>query len=1785
MVVNALNMKGRNGRWKRDGFTLVEILIALAILGLLLTTVYKVFITQESMFRAQEQITKTQQNLRATTEFLNQEMAWMGYDSTATPVLFASPTQIIFSANIPNLGTDVRYVNYSFNGANNTIQRAVGTTLAYVTNPANLSVLASDVDSLTFTFFTGSYSAMGFTAGTTLTSSLLGANPGDDGLLNEIRHIRANITVRSREVDGSYTHPQFGDNFRRRSAVVEIKLRNVEDLTVSAGGGLGSGVCSDITMNITYSGTAGQYEACTDFIDDGLGNPLDLTDNPIVTVNVNSASGSYDNTTPVILIANNAYDFMDSDSVSSSVINDRTNGSGSRYVVARNSSVVSEDTIVEIEALFTPPEPGCIQRTQTQALTIVSSAAARFDTTFPFTAGLIAEHVDLDTSLALDPQPTELPVCSTQARQGVRLTVRLEDLCGNGIEGETVDFSATSGSFQGPTTDLGDGTYEIVYLPPDMIGSVVPAATADITATWQSETSSTTVLLKPASAYDIVVESIDKASPPEFQFVSNVAVDNGSTFSIERVDDQWVTVDYYITDACGNRVFYEQPNITIIPDSGLYTGPGEDPGTALHSFDWKSNLGCGRDITNQTLEIRDDTVTETITYNLLETQTGPMVLVSPSKLNIQAGDTNDFTVLTVEIKEYDPEPALCVNVPGPFDVNLEVENDVPADGNGSFSSAPLYDTVTTSTTADGAGVATVNLYSGTADKGNTITVTAVADVDGAAFTGNTSVNLSASNPNNLTGYFTSSSYVDQMGPLYTAKAYSTDATIYVQVQDYDQNESPIAVDSMVSPYVSVTIVSDRTGDSEKVDLLESGSNTTLFRGNINSEVNSTASPDDGTLQVLRGDTLTMTYIDKDDPDPATEWTYEVYTAGPRSLELYLVDGVGAETALFSGSTQLSDVDYGDKVRPKLYMPEYDSDGSFAMDTVTILFSSGGGEDDVVTLREDADTGVFIPDSLAYGGNDFVRMMAADPGNDADILFIPYTPNTVTVTYPDIGPVIEQLTFAMSDHDLPTVSLDTPSNGDSVSGTVTVTISAEDTNNFTTTAGIARIDLYINGYLYRTLTSPPDLAGANTIDWVTAQGGFPYWLDGQHTIYAKATDVAGNPRTTAPITVTVDNNLGHSIEWTSPPFLDIQSQTVPVGVLVSNLDTSVMTYNVSLSIAGSAYPMTDLGGGAWGYSWDSTSQPDGTVGFIAQVRDDQNNVDEITLDVIVDNTPPTVGFGTVPVWINAASFPIMADIIVTDTNGVDPASVTGEFTGACSSSPAMAMSPVGADTYRIIWAGPCSGVDGSVTLQVNADDLADPPNTASEMVTTSIDTIYPTLDPISASPTRGSSFTLGPYTIDSFVAGTVNVSSRVVDNHPDTGWIAFQFFQDPWYGWPASWTDPVVFGPMDASGTGDFFYTWDTNGEYLPAQPWEAGIYVVAVDGTDMAANAASPKTQVYYLDNYEPWGGMNIMSWPVWGSKYVTIEADANFGFVKSIENIVVTSGGTPGIDDVATATISVPISAKARWYQDSWLWDTTTLSDGTYDVYASAEDWAGNTSIPSSWPINVFNKYADNMAAVLNTLGGSKYRMNLTGNILHPVDSTDGIPLLYEVNHYTAAGTLLASVQYPGTTGPGGAFDFAVSTGSFQFDAGDLFTVRFTSDPEGYRYGELEGKILGVQTWHGPMQFANLTWTFNSLGAGEYDRLTLDGELIYANGDPAVSESIRIDFNFSDRDLNWWFTNYIVSTDGLGQFTLQIDAPVPLLGPWLFADGDEMMFWIADWNWNLLTELRGFVPTLNRRD
>jgi hypothetical protein len=98
------------------------------------------------------------------------------------------------------------------------------------------------------------------------------------------------------------------------------------------------------------------------------------------------------------------------------------------------------------------------------------------------------------------------------------------------------------------------------------------------------------------------------------------------------------------------------------------------------------------------------------------------------------------------------------------------------------------------------------------------------------------------------------------------------------------------------------------------------------------------------------------------------------------------------------------------------------------------------------------------------------------------------------------------TIAGPDTTPPTGSITAPANGATVSGTITVSVSASDN------VGVTQINLLVDGVFFATVTRAPYNFQVNTTNYA----------NGNHTLYAKVYDAAGNKTVTATVTISVQN---------------------------------------------------------------------------------------------------------------------------------------------------------------------------------------------------------------------------------------------------------------------------------------------------------------------------------------------------------------------------------------------------------------------------------------------------------------------------------------------------------------------------------------------------------------------------------------------------------------------------------------------------------------------------------------
>lgn len=164
------------------GFSLIELITALGISGIILAAVTATFISQSRSYDAQEQINGMQQAARAAMDIITREVRMAGYNTngglTFDGIIYDT-TQIRVQANLDgdaDTGDADEDIIYAYDTVDDVITRETG---------GNTDTLVEDIDVFTFQYLDES--------GTATTTS---AN---------IRQLQITITSRTAKSDPNYT--------------------------------------------------------------------------------------------------------------------------------------------------------------------------------------------------------------------------------------------------------------------------------------------------------------------------------------------------------------------------------------------------------------------------------------------------------------------------------------------------------------------------------------------------------------------------------------------------------------------------------------------------------------------------------------------------------------------------------------------------------------------------------------------------------------------------------------------------------------------------------------------------------------------------------------------------------------------------------------------------------------------------------------------------------------------------------------------------------------------------------------------------------------------------------------------------------------------------------------------------------------------------------------------------------------------------------------------------------------------------------------------------------------------------------------------------------------------------------------------------------------------------------------------------------------------------------------------------------------------------------------------
>nr|MBC8872255.1 S8 family serine peptidase [Planctomycetota bacterium] len=236
--------------------------------------------------------------------------------------------------------------------------------------------------------------------------------------------------------------------------------------------------------------------------------------------------------------------------------------------------------------------------------------------------------------------------------------------------------------------------------------------------------------------------------------------------------------------------------------------------------------------------------------------------------------------------------------------------------------------------------------------------------------------------------------------------------------------------------------------------------------------------------------------------------------------------------------------------------------------------------------------------------------------------------------------------------LPTVTVTSPTDGGTVSGTVTVEADASDD------VAVTQVEFFVNG---SSIGIDSDDTDGWSATWDTISSG-----DGSHTVTATATDTASQSASDS-VTVTVDNvDDAPTVAITNPADASTVSGTVNVSADASD-DHGVS--QVEFFVGELSIGVDSDSSDGWSATWDTTSSGDGSHTITATATDTASQTASDSVGVTVNNTVATMHVGDLDATSTSQGrrWTAMVTITVHDAaeNLVVDAEVGGSWSGGVS----------------------------------------------------------------------------------------------------------------------------------------------------------------------------------------------------------------------------------------------------------------------------------------------------------------------------------------------------------------------------------------------------------------------------------------------------------------------------------------------------------------------------------------
>jgi len=218
------------------GFTLPELLVSVAIAGIVMSGIYSAYSSQQRSYIVQEQVAAMQQNLRASMDLMEREIRMAAYDPTGgagAKIITADTAELQFRIDFngdgdfttsstppkPDPNEQIRYA-LKLDADRDGIADGSPCSLGRETWGSGLMPVAENIDALNFVY--------------------LDKDGNPTTTLEEIRSVQIALVARTGRGDprykdtaiyrnqrGAVVLPQQNDNFRRKLLTAQVSCRNL----------------------------------------------------------------------------------------------------------------------------------------------------------------------------------------------------------------------------------------------------------------------------------------------------------------------------------------------------------------------------------------------------------------------------------------------------------------------------------------------------------------------------------------------------------------------------------------------------------------------------------------------------------------------------------------------------------------------------------------------------------------------------------------------------------------------------------------------------------------------------------------------------------------------------------------------------------------------------------------------------------------------------------------------------------------------------------------------------------------------------------------------------------------------------------------------------------------------------------------------------------------------------------------------------------------------------------------------------------------------------------------------------------------------------------------------------------------------------------------------------------------------------------------------------------------------------------------------------------------------